>query len=155
MTRFYPYPFFNDSCFVVLPVGRPLWREDESVTYSAIADWPGHWGPITIHYRLIWGCVPSWSPLTTRRDYGGGIVTVLWLCTARDVDQSYGSEVKWDRIHAAQIWALLGFGSLPGGYVQYSTEPVTSVFMVEDIMKMDARCFLDIPDYTESHLRQE
>jgi hypothetical protein len=22
--RFYPYPFFSDNCFVVLPVGRPL-----------------------------------------------------------------------------------------------------------------------------------
>jgi hypothetical protein len=32
MTRFYAYPFFSDSCFVVLPVGRPLWLEDESVT---------------------------------------------------------------------------------------------------------------------------
>jgi hypothetical protein len=39
MTRFYPYPFFSDNCFVVFPVGRPLWREDGSVTYSAIADW--------------------------------------------------------------------------------------------------------------------
>jgi hypothetical protein len=37
MTRFYPYPFFSDNCFVVLPVRRPLWREDESVI--AIADW--------------------------------------------------------------------------------------------------------------------
>jgi hypothetical protein len=35
-------------CFVVLSVGRPLWREDGFVTYSAIADWSGHWGPITI-----------------------------------------------------------------------------------------------------------
>jgi hypothetical protein len=59
----------------VLPVGRPLWREDGSVTYNA--DWSGHWGPITIHYRLIWDCVPSSSPLTTRRDYDGGIVTRL------------------------------------------------------------------------------
>jgi hypothetical protein len=77
MTGFYPYPFFSDNCFVVLPVGRPLWREDRSVTYSAIADWSGHWGPITIHYRLIWDCVPSSSPLRTRRDYGGGIITRL------------------------------------------------------------------------------
>jgi hypothetical protein len=29
MTRF--YPFFSDNCFVVLPVGRPLWQEDGSV----------------------------------------------------------------------------------------------------------------------------
>jgi hypothetical protein len=28
---------------------------------------PGHWGPITIHYRLIWDCVPSSLPLTTCR----------------------------------------------------------------------------------------
>jgi hypothetical protein len=67
---FYPYSFFGDNCFVVLPVVRPLWWEDGPVTYSAIADWSGHWGPTTIHYRLIWDCVPSSSPLMTRRDYG-------------------------------------------------------------------------------------
>jgi hypothetical protein len=71
MTRFYPYPFFSDNCFVVLPVGCPLWREDGSVTYSAIADWSGHWGPITIHYHTL-------PPLTTRRDYGGGTLTRLY-----------------------------------------------------------------------------
>jgi hypothetical protein len=49
MTRFYPYPFFSDNCFVVLPVGRPLWREDGSVTHSA--DWSCHWG-----LRLCGGC---------------------------------------------------------------------------------------------------
>jgi hypothetical protein len=38
MTRFYPYPFFSNNCLFFLPVGRPLWREDGSVTYSAIAD---------------------------------------------------------------------------------------------------------------------
>jgi hypothetical protein len=74
---FYPYPFFSDNCFVVLPVGRHLWREDGIVTYSAIAGWSGHWGPITIHFRLIWDCVPFSSPRTTRRDYGGGIPTRL------------------------------------------------------------------------------
>jgi hypothetical protein len=79
MTRFYPYSFFSGNCFVVLPVGRPLWREDGSVTYSAIADWSGHWGPITIHYRLIWDCVSSSSPLTTRRDYGGCILTCVHM----------------------------------------------------------------------------
>jgi hypothetical protein len=75
MTRFYPHIFFSGNCLVVLPLGRPLWREDGSVTYSAIADWSGHWG----HYRLIWDCVPSSSPLTIRRDYGGGILTSLHL----------------------------------------------------------------------------
>jgi hypothetical protein len=77
MTRFYPYPFFSDNCFVVLPVGCPLWREDGSVTYSAIADLSDYWGPITIHYRLIWDCVPSSLPLTSRRDYGRGILSRL------------------------------------------------------------------------------
>jgi hypothetical protein len=77
MTRFYPYPFFSDNCFAVLPIGRRLWREDGSVTYSATADWSGHWWPITIHYRLIWDCVPSSSPLTARRDYSGSILTRL------------------------------------------------------------------------------
>jgi hypothetical protein len=79
MIRFYPYPFFSDNCLVVLPVGRPLWREDGSVIYSEVADWSGHWGPITIHYRLIWDCVPFLSPLTNRRGYGGGILTRLYM----------------------------------------------------------------------------
>jgi hypothetical protein len=33
--------------------------------------------PITILYRLIWECVRFLSPLTSRRDYGGGILTRL------------------------------------------------------------------------------
>jgi hypothetical protein len=33
--------------------------------------------PITIHCRLIRDCVPFLSPLTTRRDYGGSILTRL------------------------------------------------------------------------------
>jgi hypothetical protein len=51
-----PDPFFSDrgNCLLFLPVRRSLWREDGSVTYSAITDWSGHWGSITIHYRLIW-----------------------------------------------------------------------------------------------------
>jgi hypothetical protein len=77
MTRCYPYPFCSDNCFVVLPVGRHLWREDGSLTYSAISNWSGHWGPITVRCRLIWDCVPSSSPLTIRRDYSGGILTRL------------------------------------------------------------------------------
>jgi hypothetical protein len=35
--------------------------------------------PITILYRLIWDCVPFLSSLTTRRDYGGGILTRLHM----------------------------------------------------------------------------
>jgi hypothetical protein len=44
---------------------------------SPLKSQPGHCGPITINYPLIWDCVPSSSPLTTRRDYGGGILTRL------------------------------------------------------------------------------
>jgi hypothetical protein len=77
MARFYPYPFFSDNCFVVLTVGHPLWREDWFVAYSAIAYWSVHWWPITIHYRHIWECVPSSSPLTTRRDCGVYILNRL------------------------------------------------------------------------------
>jgi hypothetical protein len=33
--------------------------------------------PITVFYRLIWDCVLFLSPLTTRRDYDGGILTRL------------------------------------------------------------------------------
>jgi hypothetical protein len=77
MNKFYPYPFFRDNCFVVVLVRCPLWREDGSVSYSVITDWSGHWGPMTIHYRLIWDSVPSSSPLMIRRGYGGGILTCL------------------------------------------------------------------------------
>jgi hypothetical protein len=71
--------------FILRPtVSRPvrlgiglLWREDGSVTYSAIADWSGHWRPVTIHC-LIWDCVPSSSPPTCR-DCGGGILTRLHM----------------------------------------------------------------------------
>jgi glycosyltransferase involved in cell wall biosynthesis len=77
MTRFYPYHFISDNCFVVLPVGRPLWREKGPVTYNAIADLSGHWRPITIHYHLIWDCVPSSTPLAAHREYSGGILTSL------------------------------------------------------------------------------
>jgi hypothetical protein len=51
LTRFYLFPSF-DNYFVVLPVMRPLWREDGSVACSTIGVWSGHWGPITTHYCL-------------------------------------------------------------------------------------------------------
>jgi hypothetical protein len=44
---------------------------------SPLQSQPGRWGPITVLYRFIWDCVPSSSPLTTRRDYGGSILTRL------------------------------------------------------------------------------
>jgi hypothetical protein len=70
------FPFFWQLLHCS-PVGHPLWWEDGSVTCSEIAVWSGHWGPITIHYRFIWDCVPFSSPLKIRRDYGGGILTRL------------------------------------------------------------------------------
>jgi hypothetical protein len=109
MTRFYPYLFFSEHCFVVIPVGRPLWREDGSVTYSSIADLSGHWGPITIHYRLIWDCVPSSSLLTTRRDCGGGILTRLDTgCYRRSRSRSH---ITTDGQSASSSWYPASFGA--------------------------------------------
>jgi hypothetical protein len=42
MARFYPYPFFSDNGFVVLPVGTLSDERTGPVTYSAIADWSVH-----------------------------------------------------------------------------------------------------------------
>jgi hypothetical protein len=66
--------FSFDNYFVVVPRAPSLTRgRDCSLQCNRWLS--GHWGPITIHYRLIWDCVPFLSPLTTRRDYGGGILT--------------------------------------------------------------------------------
>jgi hypothetical protein len=110
MTRFYPYPFFSDNCFVVLSVGRPLWWEDGSVTYSAIADRSGHWEPITILYRLIWDYALSSSPLTTRRDYSGGILTCL--------------HTGWTKRHINTILSDLTGNTL---HLRYRDQPVNAV----------------------------
>jgi hypothetical protein len=116
MTRFYPYPSFSDNCFVVLPVGRTLWRE---VTHSAIAVWSGHWEPITIHYRLTWDCVFSSSPLTTRRDYSGGILTRLHTGLA---DWSW--KLKLKLIYDWQLVSLyLGVGHPSGTRNQFFFPP--------------------------------
>jgi hypothetical protein len=69
--------FFRLTITLLLFLGHPPWREDGSVVYSAITGWSGHWGPITTLYHLIWDYVPFLSPRTTRRDYGGGILTRL------------------------------------------------------------------------------
>jgi hypothetical protein len=149
MTRFCPYPFFSDNCFVVVPVGCPLWREDGSVTYSAIADWSGHWEPITIHYRLIWDCVPLSSPLTTRRDYSGGILTRLhtggWCIRSRREITSGSKRTKkvqyhWSRwrseVSAWQQWLHLdAIGS--------SALQVTTIFSKMRYEKV--RCQLKLP----------
>jgi hypothetical protein len=54
---------------------RPVWREDGYVICSAICRWPQsqrtHNHTLLSHLRLLG------SPLTTRRDYGGGILTRL------------------------------------------------------------------------------
>jgi hypothetical protein len=60
--------------------------------------------PTAIFYCLIWDCVPSSSPLTTRRDYGGGIVTRLHtgyvLTLLREVKYIYRE------LRIGAIWVL-------------------------------------------------
>jgi hypothetical protein len=57
---------------------------------------PGHWGPITIHYRLIWDCVLFLSPLTTHRDYGGGILTRLHTGINNPCQYNYSYINVWE-----------------------------------------------------------
>jgi hypothetical protein len=78
MTRFYLSLLFSfDNYFVVLPRAPSLTRGRVSSLQC------NHWlvrslRPITTLYRLIIrDCVPFLSPLTTRRDYGGSILTRL------------------------------------------------------------------------------
>jgi hypothetical protein len=75
MTRVYPYPFFSDNCFVVLPIGRSLWREDGSVAYIAIK--------LPSHLRLGSLFVASYDSQGLRRRYSNspphGDVAFLWL----------------------------------------------------------------------------
>jgi hypothetical protein len=51
------------NCFWALPEQARLGRSPAELT--------------AMFYCLIWDCVPSSSPLTTRWDYGGGILTRL------------------------------------------------------------------------------
>jgi hypothetical protein len=51
------------NCFWSVPEQSPLDRSPAELA--------------AIFYCLIWDCVPSSSPLTTRRDYSGGILTCL------------------------------------------------------------------------------
>jgi hypothetical protein len=68
-----PFPFFCRTTTLLFVLGRPLWREDGSVLCSAIYQWSESW---RTHYCLTWEYwVPFPSPLTTRRDYGGSILT--------------------------------------------------------------------------------
>jgi hypothetical protein len=67
---FYLFPLFFRKIALLFVLGRPLWREDDSVICSAICQWSD--------YCLIWDYwVPFPSPLTTRRNYGGSILTCL------------------------------------------------------------------------------
>jgi hypothetical protein len=78
MTRFY----FCQRIALLFVLGRPLWREDGSVICSAISQWwesrRTHKHTLLCHLSL-W--VPFPSPLTTRRDYGGSILTRLYTGT--------------------------------------------------------------------------
>jgi hypothetical protein len=102
MTRFC---FLSDDCGF-LDVWHPLWREDGSVIYLYNCFWAlpehsllgrspaellSHLRPPTWRARSMYlyppgtgwpsytpgNCLPFLSPLTTRRDYGGGILTRL------------------------------------------------------------------------------
>jgi hypothetical protein len=59
--------FFRLTIALFFFLSCPLWRESGSVVYSAITHWSQLY--ITVHYRLIWDCIPFLLLLTTRRDY--------------------------------------------------------------------------------------
>jgi hypothetical protein len=73
LTRFYlALLFSSDNYLILLSKASSLTRKrvcSLHCNHSLV--------PITILYRLIWDCVPFLSPLTTRRDFGGGILTRL------------------------------------------------------------------------------
>jgi hypothetical protein len=73
LTRFYLVLLFStDNYLILLSKASSLTRKrvcSLQCNHSLV--------PITVLYRLIWDCVPFLSPLTTRRDCGGGILTRL------------------------------------------------------------------------------
>jgi hypothetical protein len=73
LTRFYlALLFSSDSYFILLSKASSLTRKrvcSLHCNHSLV--------PITVLYHLIWDWVPFLTPLTTRRDYGGGILTRL------------------------------------------------------------------------------
>jgi hypothetical protein len=73
LTRFYLALLFSaDKYVIILSKASSLTRKrvcSLQCNHSLV--------PITVLYRLIWDCVPFLSPLTTRRGYGGGILTRL------------------------------------------------------------------------------
>jgi hypothetical protein len=73
LTRFYlVFLFSADNYLIILPKASSLTRRR-----VCSLQWNHSLVPITILYCLIWDCVPFLSPLTTRRDYGGSILTRL------------------------------------------------------------------------------
>jgi hypothetical protein len=73
LIRFYLVLLFSaDNYLIILPKASSLTRRR-----VCSLQWNHSLVPITILYRLIWDCVPFLSPLTTRRDYGGSILTRL------------------------------------------------------------------------------
>jgi hypothetical protein len=62
-------------------------------------------GLISIHYSLIWDyCVPFPSPLTTRRDYGGSILTLLHTDRTGLSSQVKSSYITTDGQSASLSW---------------------------------------------------
>jgi hypothetical protein len=72
LTRFYLVLFSADNYLIILNKASSLTRRR-----VCSLQWNHSLVQITILYWLIWDCVPFLSPLTTRRDYGGGILTRL------------------------------------------------------------------------------
>jgi hypothetical protein len=73
LTRFYLALLFSSDKYLI------LLSKASSLTRKRVCSlqWNHSLVPITTLYRLIWDCVPFLSPLTTRWDYGGGILTRL------------------------------------------------------------------------------
>jgi hypothetical protein len=80
-TTGFPFRSLLRLAGITVKVFYPLWREDWSVTYTAICRWSesqrthNH----TLLSHLGTNSVPIPSPLTTRGDYGGSILTSYGL----------------------------------------------------------------------------
>jgi hypothetical protein len=94
MTRFYPCPFFSDNCFVVLPVGRPLWREKGAVTYR-------------YKYTYSYICISVFPRLSLQLGvYWSWSLYVISLCDT--ITQSYDVglrvPIEFDLTSAFLVW---------------------------------------------------
>jgi hypothetical protein len=135
MTRFYFFSFFCRKIALLFVLGRPLWREDGSVICSAICQLTESRRTRTrlypstqrhtrnrmqtpkikiVHYCLIWDYwVPFPSPLTTRRDYGGSILTRLHTgkftrATVSYVRKAVLHDVSFVTTHSLRHWLTAG-----------------------------------------------